>query len=106
MGASTIALTAHPGASNTDLGTEGKGFSNYAMKIVPLLSQSAAKGAQPALRAATDPSAHGGQFYGPRFIVQGSAVVETPSKRARNADDAKRLWKMSEELTKRTMLSD
>jgi hypothetical protein len=38
--------------------------------------------------------------------VQGSAVVETPSKRARNADDAKRLWKISEELTNRTMLSD
>jgi protochlorophyllide reductase len=105
-GASTIALTAHPGASNTDLGTEGKGISNYAMKVVPLLSQSAAKGAQPALRAATDPSAVGGQFYGPRFIVQGSAVVETPSKRARNAEDAKRLWKISEELTNRTVLPD
>jgi protochlorophyllide reductase len=105
-GAGTIALTAHPGASNTDLGTEGKGISNYAMKVVPMLSQSAAKGAQPALRAATDPAAVGSQFYGPRFIVQGPAVVETPSKRARNADDAKRLWKISEELTNRTVLSD
>ncbi len=105
-GASTIALTAHPGASNTDLGTEVKGISNYAMKVVPFLAQSASRGAEPALRAATDPSAVGGQFYGPRFIVQGPAVVETPSKRARNADDAERLWKMSEELTNRTMLSD
>jgi hypothetical protein len=39
-------------------------------------------------------------------MVQGPAVVEKPSTRARNADDAKRLWKMSEELTNRTVLSD
>jgi protochlorophyllide reductase len=104
-GASTIALAAHPGASSTDLGTEGRGITNYAMKIVPFLTQSAARGAEPALRAATDPSAVGGQFYGPRFTVQGPAVVETPSKRARNAEDAKRLWKISEELTNRTVLS-
>lgn len=104
--ASTIALAAHPGASNTDLGTEGKGISNHVMKVVPLVTQSAARGAEPALRAATDSSAVGGQFYGPRFLVQGAAVVETPSRRARNAEDAKRLWKISEELTNRTMLSD
>jgi protochlorophyllide reductase len=105
-GAGTIALAAHPGASSTDLGTEGKGITNYAMKIVPFLTQSAARGAEPALRAATDQSAVGGQFCGPRFTVQGPAVVETPSKRARNADDAKRLWKISEELTNRAVLSD
>lgn len=104
--ASTIALAAHPGASSTDLGTEGKGITNYAMKIVPFLTQSAARGSEPAVRAATDPSAVGGQFYGPRFIVQGRAVLETPSKRARNAEDAKRLWTMSEELTKRSVLAD
>jgi NAD(P)-dependent dehydrogenase (short-subunit alcohol dehydrogenase family) len=104
-GAETLALTAHPGASNTDLGTEGKGISNYAMKVVPHLTQSAARGSEPALRAATDPQARGGQFYGPRFVVQGPAVVETPSARARNVQDAKRLWTMSEELTHRTVLA-
>jgi protochlorophyllide reductase len=101
LGAKTVALCAHPGASNTDLGTEGKGLTNKALRIVPIVSQSAARGAQPALRAATDPSATGGQFYGPRWITRGHAVVETPSKRARNEADATRLWDISQQLTNR-----
>ncbi len=101
----TMALTAHPGASRTDLGTEGKGLTNTLMRsIVPLTTQSAEIGAQPALRAATDPTAKGGEFYGPRFVGMGHAVKETPSGKARNAADAKRLWTMSEELTNRKML--
>jgi protochlorophyllide reductase len=101
MQSKTIALSAHPGASNTDLGTEGGGLTNKAMLIVPAVSQSAARGAQPALRAATDPTAIGGQYYGPRWMTRGNAVVETPSKQARNENDAKRLWELSEQLTGR-----
>ena len=41
----------------------------------------------------------GGQFYGPRWLVRGRPTLETPSRRARNADDARRLWERSEELT-------
>ncbi len=104
-GATTSALTAHPGASNTNLYMQGGALSNKAMKLVPYLAQSATQGAEPALRAATDPTAVGGQFYGPRWIVRGHAVVETPSKRARNADDAKRLWAVSEELIGQKVLS-
>ena len=33
--ASTIAVAAHPGASNTDLGTEGSGFSNWGLRLLP-----------------------------------------------------------------------
>src|SRR6478672_1495653 len=33
-GASTIAVAAHPGASNTDLGTEGSGVSNRALRLL------------------------------------------------------------------------
>jgi protochlorophyllide reductase len=102
--AATTALTAHPGASNTDLGTEGRGLSNKLMGIVPLVAQSASKGAEPALRAATDPTATGGQFYGPRWITRGHAVVETPSRAARKADDARRLWDVSAQLTGRSAL--
>jgi protochlorophyllide reductase len=98
--ATTIALAAHPGGSNTELGNDGRGISNTLFKpvIAPFL-QSAAAGALPLIRAATDPAATGGQFYGPRWIVRGRAVVETPSRRARRADDARRLWDRSEDLT-------
>jgi protochlorophyllide reductase len=105
QGHSLMALTSHPGGSRTDLGTEGKGFSNNLMRtFVPVMTQSAEIGAQPALRAATDTTAISGQFYGPRWVGVGHAVVETPSRAARNAEDAKRLWTLSEELTGRTFL--
>jgi NAD(P)-dependent dehydrogenase (short-subunit alcohol dehydrogenase family) len=104
-GHGTIALAAHPGASRTDLGTEGHGLTNKAMGLaVPVIIQSARAGAQPALRAATDPRARGGELYGPRWMLRGRAVRETPSRRARRADDAARLWTASEELTGRTVL--
>jgi protochlorophyllide reductase len=103
--AATIALAAHPGGSRTDLGKAGRGITNKAMStIVPLTLQSAERGAQPALRACTDPAATGGQYYGPRWMTAGHAVLETPSRRARNKADAQRLWAMSEELTKRSVL--
>jgi protochlorophyllide reductase len=104
-GASTMALAAHPGGSHTDLGTEGKGLTNKLMSaVVPLITQSAEIGAQPALRAATDPGAMSGEFYGPRWIGLGHAVLETPSRKARNSADAKRLWELSAHLTQRTFL--
>jgi NAD(P)-dependent dehydrogenase (short-subunit alcohol dehydrogenase family) len=102
-GAGTIALTAHPGASKTDLGSEGTSFTNKLMKpAVPLFSQTAAIGALPLLRAATDPLAVGGEFYGPRWMTRGRPVTETPSRRARRGDDARALWTLSEQLTGRS----
>jgi NAD(P)-dependent dehydrogenase (short-subunit alcohol dehydrogenase family) len=102
------ALAAHPGGSSTDLGFEGSSFVNRAMHVVvPATMQPAAVGARPALRAATDPSAKGGEFYGPRFIVRGRrAVRETPSRRARNTADARILWERSEQLTAHTINTD
>jgi NAD(P)-dependent dehydrogenase (short-subunit alcohol dehydrogenase family) len=104
-GAGTIAVAAHPGGSYTDLGTEGSGLSNRLMRsVVPLLTQPAAVGARPMLRALTDPTARGGEFYGPRFLVRGATpVVETPSRAARDAGAARRLWTLSEELTGLTL---
>jgi NAD(P)-dependent dehydrogenase (short-subunit alcohol dehydrogenase family) len=106
--ATPTALAAHPGASNTDLGFEGGTVTNRVLRtFVPLTTQSAALGARPTVRAATDPTARGGEFYGPRFIALGATpVIETPSRRARNAADARTLWRISEQLTGRTFLAD
>lgn len=95
----TLALSAHPGASHTDLGHEGGGITNKLFRPLMPLTQPAWLGALPIVRAATDPAAKSGQFYGPRLIVRGYPVVETPSRRARHTDDARRLWEWSEELT-------
>jgi len=98
-GASTIALTAHPGGSRTDLGVEGSGLFNKVLKPTGGFGQSAAKGALPFVRACVDPSAKGGDFFGPRFLMFGSPKLETPTKRARNVSVATQLWDRSEALT-------
>ncbi len=100
-GASTVAVAAHPGGSRTDLGTEGTSLSNRLLTpLVPLITQSAEAGALPMLRALTDPGARGGEFYGPRFRLRGrTPVVETPSRAARDAEAARRLWAESVQLT-------
>lgn len=100
-GASTIAVAAHPGGSNTDLGTEGSGLANRAMGLLaPVFAMPAAVGARPMLRALTDPTVQGGEFYGPRFVaVGGTPVRETPTRAARDPERARRLWERSVELT-------
>ena len=65
------------------LGHEGSGLTNKVMTPFMPLMQSAAMGALPIVRAATDPEARSGQFYGPRWMVRGYPVLETPSRRAR-----------------------
>lgn len=99
-GAPTVALAAHPGTTSTDLGAEGSGITNRLLApIYPFVGQSVEGGALPLVRAATDPAAHGGAFYGPRWLMSGRPVLETPSRRARRPEDAARLWAMSEDLT-------
>jgi protochlorophyllide reductase len=98
-GSATSALAAHPGGSRTDLGHQGGGITNRLFSPSMPLMQPARLGALPILRAATDPDARSGQFYGPRLLLRGHPVVETPSRRARDAGDARRLWARTEEMT-------
>jgi len=98
-GRSTKSLAAHPGGTSTDLGFEGKGITNKGMRPVQIFLQSAHAGSLPFVRAAVDPNAQSGEFYGPAFMMWGPARKETPSRRARNAEDARALWEKSEELT-------
>ncbi len=105
-GASTIAVAAHPGASDTNLGHESPGgvagaLMNAARPVTDLMTQSAAMGALPTLRAATDPDANGGDYYGPpgRLELRGHPVKVGMSGQARSTEDAQRLWSESEDLT-------
>jgi protochlorophyllide reductase len=99
--APTIAVAAHPGGAHTNLGTQGSSLLNQAIRILgPRVTQSAALGARPMLRAATDPAVRGGEFYGPRFLAVGATPVrETPSRAARDTAAARQLWDLSVQLT-------
>lgn len=105
-GSATIAVAAHPGASNTNLGHENPGGvrGNLLRLLSPLsglLGQSAAMGALPQLRAATDPDAQGDDYYGPGGFAEmrGHPVPVDRSDRAKDAATAVRLWDVSAELT-------
>jgi NAD(P)-dependent dehydrogenase (short-subunit alcohol dehydrogenase family) len=99
----TMAVAAHPGGAATGLGRDMNTHGLY-RAILPLLgwlSQSAAQGARPILRAATDPEAIGGQFYGPggRLGMRGHPVVVRSSRLSYDETLARQIWKISEELT-------
>src|SRR5256886_4759273 len=58
----TIAVAAHPGLASTELARHTPAIAAFSYALV---TQNAAMGALPALRAATDPGVLGGQYYGP-----------------------------------------
>ena len=105
-GAATIALAAHPGTARTELTRHMSGLSRGAVgsRLGVLNSwwvQDASMGALPILRAATDPAAIGGTYYGPGGFGQltGYPVVVTSSGRSLNSEAQRRLWAESEQLT-------
>jgi NAD(P)-dependent dehydrogenase (short-subunit alcohol dehydrogenase family) len=98
----TIAAAAHPGASNTELTRNLPAIVRPAERLMaPLISQKPEMGALPTLRAATDPTVAGGQYYGPDGLGEqrGHPKLVESSKQSHNAELQHRLWRVSEELT-------
>ncbi|MDT7636110.1 MAG: hypothetical protein QOC83_398 [Pseudonocardiales bacterium] len=104
-GASTIAVAAHPGFADTELlRNSPAAIRLFEPVIAPLLTQNAAMGALPTLRAATDPAVLGGQYYGPDGLGQRAGHPRLIISSAQSYDLAiqRRLWTLSEELTRVT----
>lgn len=99
-GAGTRSVAAHPGGSDTELARHVPGMGFMRTWFSPL-AQSAAMGALPTLRAATDPEVTGGQYLGPGrwWETRGHPIVVRSSARAQDPELAARLWRLSEELT-------
>jgi NAD(P)-dependent dehydrogenase (short-subunit alcohol dehydrogenase family) len=94
----TIAVAAHPGLSDTEL---ARHMPAVLVPVVMLAAQNPAMGALPTLRAATDPTAHGADYYGPDGIGEsrGHPKVVKSSAQSHDQDIQGRLWTVSEELT-------
>ncbi|MFV8242891.1 SDR family NAD(P)-dependent oxidoreductase [Mycolicibacterium peregrinum] len=101
IGQHTTALAAHPGGSDTELARHLPGPVQRAVPLLRPLFQEAAMGALPTLRAATDPGALGGQYYGPDGLGEqkGYPKLVTSNERSYDLELQRRLWKVSEELT-------
>lgn len=98
----TLAVAAHPGVSNTELVRNLPApFRSLATLFAPLTTQAAEMGALPTLRAATDPAAKGGQYYGPGGWreIKGYPKLVDSSPDSHDQATQRRLWTVSEELT-------
>ena len=104
---------AHPGLTKTNLQVTGPSHGRQkpavmerlyklSWRFTPFLWQEIDDGILPALYAAASPGAEGGVFYGPRGFYElvggGVARAKVPAK-ARNDEDCRRLWELSEQLT-------
>lgn len=102
-GARSLALAAHPGLANTNLASHlfERWHVTWLKPLMSLVTQSAAMGALPIIRAAVDPAARGGAYYGPGGWGErrGYPVVVQPNEAANDRADARRLWAASEALT-------
>ncbi|MBG6181693.1 oxidoreductase [Arthrobacter sp. CAN_A1] len=102
-GEQLLAVAAHPGLSNTNL-TAGMGTTPVLHVLggfFKLFGQSDSAGALPILRAATSPSASGGDYSGPDGPgeTRGNAVLVAPSPRVLDPVVGGRLWDVSAAMT-------
>jgi NAD(P)-dependent dehydrogenase (short-subunit alcohol dehydrogenase family) len=101
-GSSVSALASHPGIAQTELTRHLGIFGGVFGSLIGLALNSAADGALPALQAATDPEAQGGEYYGPYGFREMSGRQSGPafaSARSRDEMLARKLWDKSVELT-------
>jgi NAD(P)-dependent dehydrogenase (short-subunit alcohol dehydrogenase family) len=98
------ALSAQPGLTNSDLQTTTQAHGSAGLlgtvseKLVKLTGMSTDRGALSQLRAAVDPKAPGGGFYGPLFVTNGPPVRK-PLVRPGSASAIETLWRVAESET-------
>jgi NAD(P)-dependent dehydrogenase (short-subunit alcohol dehydrogenase family) len=103
-GSPVISVLAHPGLSRSNLTARAWGNGRLGRLIAALgsaITQSAERGAQPQLYAATAPNVRGGQFFGPSGFreTRGDVTEVRPSAEAADPAVGRALWAASEELT-------
>ena len=105
--ANVKSLACHPGMAASNLvqrSAEHGGF-RIDLRVLRLanavMAQSAERGAEPMVYAATDPRIEGGEYVGPGGFmnVRGSPKIQTSSDRSYDEELARRLWEVSEVLT-------
>lgn len=104
-GADSLAVAAHPGMADTELGRHYPGWAlailNLLKPVLLLLLNTAETGAWPQELAATHPDVEGGQYFGPgRFWEVGGPARQVDSTpESKDPDKAIRLWDLSIALT-------
>lgn len=105
-GGSTLSLASHPGGTRTSVLRDRSPavrlvYSPALRPLTRLFTQSPQDGAKTTLRAALDPNADSGDFFGPggRFELVGPPVKVETAGRARDPHVRQKLWETAENLT-------
>jgi NAD(P)-dependent dehydrogenase (short-subunit alcohol dehydrogenase family) len=103
-GVKTESLVAHPGLTNSDLQANtarqgGTPSGEFWRNLAEKRGMAPAQGALSQLRAATDPTAKGGQMYAPRYVQNGPPVRRPILRRFGLAAAIDNLWEISERET-------
>jgi NAD(P)-dependent dehydrogenase (short-subunit alcohol dehydrogenase family) len=103
-GSPVSSVLAHPGLSRSNLTARAWGNGRLGRLIAAagtVVTQSAERGAQPQLYAATAPGVHGGQFFGPSGWreIRGDVTEVRPSAEAADPAVGRTLWSAAEALT-------
>lgn len=102
-GSPKLSLAAHPGYAATDLQAHTESVYDALMAVGNrLFAQSARMGALPTLFAATSAEVEPGRYYGPTGLrgLRGHPGRSGSSAASRDEVTARRLWELSEQLTK------
>ncbi|TFB71101.1 SDR family NAD(P)-dependent oxidoreductase [Cryobacterium sp. Hz9] len=92
-------LVAHPGYSISGLtpGIRSVNDVSPRKRVIDTLqalvgAQGKHRGAWPTVRAATDPAAHGGQYFGPSLLLRGRPVTQPATRTSRDRSIAENLF--------------
>jgi NAD(P)-dependent dehydrogenase (short-subunit alcohol dehydrogenase family) len=111
-GSPAAALVAHPGAvrdgvTPTRVGViEPTTAQRLADRFIYVITRGKDVGAWPMVRAATDPEAHGGQYWGPRGFGSGQPRLNSPVAADRSPELGRELWTRSEEAVGQEFVVD
>ena len=104
-GSSRESLLAHPGFAVDGLSERRPGINDLSPlrrardTMFSLVAQGKQQGAWPSVRAALDPGAQSGQFFGPNRTLTGEPIVMAPVLSSASPEFGARFWAIAEEAT-------
>ncbi|MET0974285.1 MAG: SDR family NAD(P)-dependent oxidoreductase [Leifsonia sp.] len=103
-GSPTAVMVVQPGYSVGGLSPRVPGVNEpsaskrFGDALQGLWAQGKDRGARSVVRAATDPAAESGWYFGPRWLTQGAPVRHRPYRTSVDAAIGRRLWERSERI--------
>ena len=105
-GSGVRSLLAHPGfaldansAARPGINDRGSAGQRFGERLLRPVAHGKDRGAWPVVRAAIDPDAHGGEFYGPSRSVTGPPALTTPAPQSADPAFGAAFWDLAEKAT-------